>query len=173
MLPTVIALLSDAEPETATEFFVTDPNLRIAWSHARDAILIAWIGTRPGTRPRYWWGCGDAPELRRRLGGTGTPCHEVLNYEPSYSFGIPDQWVGQWAADYFNGRARDVHGNPMGAYKEGDFSGLAIDPADPPQYESQATYLQRLDLLLPGELARLGPIDFRPEVVEAAEADDD
>ena len=42
-----------------------------------------------------------------------------------------------------------------------------IDPADPPTFESQATYLRRLDLLLPGESERLTAADSEPELIEA------
>ena len=89
-----------------------------------------------------------------------------------------EQFVSQWQEDYYNGRSKDIHGERIGTdYKEGDFSGVAIDPEDPPRYESQATYLKRLDLLLPGELKRLTSADFEPELVmpedDETEAADD
>ncbi|HAR38567.1 MAG TPA: hypothetical protein DCS09_08385, partial [Porphyromonadaceae bacterium] len=52
---------------------------------------------------------------------------------------------------------------PIGNNKEGDFAGLAIDPADPPKYESQAAYLRRHGLLTREERAHLGK---HPELLE-------
>ena len=49
-------------------------------------------------------------------------------------------------------------------------SGLtAVDFDDPPAFESQATYLQRLDLLQHGEATRLSARDFLPNVMTKAE----
>lgn len=39
------------------------------------------------------------------------------------------------------------------------------DPDDPPRFESQAAYLRRHGLLLPGELRRLTAAAFEPEIV--------
>jgi hypothetical protein len=41
----------------------------------------------------------------------------------------------------------------------------AYDPANPPLYESQASYLLRHDLLLPGERRRLTEGDLDPEAI--------
>jgi len=50
--------------------------------------------------------------------------------------------------EYYNGRAVNMHGEVIPThYKEGNFRGKAIDPADPPLFESQAAYLQRHALL--------------------------
>lgn len=43
-----------------------------------------------------------------------------------------------------------------------------LDPDDPPTFESEAAYLERLGLFLPGERARLTKHDFEPEIVAAA-----
>ena len=70
---------------------------------------------------------------------------------------------------YYNGRSKDIHGNPIGTnYKEGDFEGVAIDPNDPPRYESEAAYLKRLNLLTPAELKYLDKhLELmEPEIVE-------
>ena len=112
------------------------------WTRVRDELLQAWIGERPGTRPWAWWQF-DAPrwarhdlpprvrdlgdvwlqwmaEPRRRLGGIGTPTYEVLNEAPSFHAGLPARWVTAWQESYYNGRARDIHGQPMGTeYHEG------------------------------------------------------
>jgi len=90
----------------------------------------------------------------------------VLAYVPEFAFGIPARWVTQWQADYYNGRAKDIHGKPIGQEFVGrPFAGLPIDPDNPPRYESQATYLKRHGLLLPGERARLRAGDWRGELV--------
>ena len=43
---------------------------------------------------------------------------------------------------------------------------MEVDPDDRPSFESQAAYLKRLKLLLPGEEKRLTPDDFTPEKIE-------
>jgi len=46
-----------------------------------------------------------------------------------------------------------------------DFTGVAIDPNDPPTFESQAAYLKRHGLLLAGEERRLRKVDWEAEAV--------
>jgi hypothetical protein len=112
------------------------------------------------------------PEPRKRIGGIGTPAHECLAFVPSYDRGIPDRWISAWDVSYYNGRSTDIHGKKIGEkYTEGHFPFDAINRADPPVFESEASYLKRLDLLLPGEEARLSPSDFDDERIE--EEDDD
>lgn len=144
------------------------------WEQCRETVLADWIRKFPGTRPSYWWD-HDAPRIkpdddfcegRKRLGGIGTPKYEVLNYGPSFSFGVPDLWVDVWETNYYNGRSTDIHGNRIGGeHHEGDFLGVPIDPDNPPIFESQATYLKRHNLLEPGEEHRLTAKDFEPEVI--------
>lgn len=188
--PDMMALLTDREPNNAFRHFVGDDDRRAAWNEARGEILTEWIATAPGSRPSHWWkfdaprqplgtfpGClhdGKVPEPRRRLGGVGTPENEVLAHVPTYTFGVPTCWVDQEQSDYYNGRAKDVHGKPIGtSYSEGDFAGVAIDPEDPPEFESEATYLDRLGLLLPGEKRRLRKADWESEVVMPTEDGED
>ena len=67
------------------------------------------------------------------------------------------------------GRAKDIHGNPIGTrYHEGHFKGLAPDPDDPPVFESEAAYLQRHDLLTESEKEYLKshPELLEPEVID-------
>lgn len=149
------------------------------WSELRESVLDRWIRTCPGTRPFAWWQFDAPPALvtghagpfpgrepRRRLGGTGTPNFEVLNSAPWFWFGLPVMFVQPWMVEYYNGRARDVNGKPIETkYRDGDFTGRAIDPRNPPRFESQADYLERHGLLTRGERARLTPADFEPEVV--------
>jgi hypothetical protein len=76
----------------------------------------------------------------------------VLSYWPNFTKGVPSDWVTSWQVEYYNGRAKDVHGQPIGTeYRPGDFTGVAIDPDDPPRFETELEYLRRHGLLLPGE----------------------
>jgi hypothetical protein len=146
------------------------------WKANRGDVLRFWIREKPGTRPYYWW-VYDAPrwldddcwpEPRRRVGGRGTPCYEVLAHAPNFEFGIPPAWVRGWSIEYYNGRAVDVHGERIGTqHSEGDFPAENFDPSDPPRFESQTAYLDRHGLLLPGERRRLGSKDFDPETLPA------
>lgn len=184
-------LLSGTEPgpdeEGAFELFILRGNaqaLRKVWEEVKERLLAEWIRERPGTRPLAWWMFdaprdpsvmqgtaweGTPPLPRRRIGGKGTPVFEVLNYVPHFHFGIPTHFVSRFDEEYYNGRARDIHGQKIGNHKEGDFSGVAIDPEDPPVYESQAEYLRQHGLFLPGEQRRLKPKDYEPERVTIEE----
>jgi hypothetical protein len=179
-------ILTDCPLENPAEkHFFNDDQKREAWEALRDEIIDAWAQEHPGTRPSHWWrydaprmpvgtwpGCywdGQLPEPRRRLGGVGMPAHEALAYVPAFPFGVPDRWVDAWMVDYYNGRAVDVHGNPIGReFRGSHFSGVAIDPDDPPTFESQAAYLERHGMFLPGEPTRLTDNDFEPESVMPA-----
>jgi hypothetical protein len=121
------------------------PDLPALWAAHREAVVQYWARRHPGTRPRQWWK-HDAPEPRKRLGGIGTPLHECSAYALWLEFGVPVGW-----------RRRDEH----------DFlsRGISLDPANPPRYESEASYLRRLGLLLPGERKRLSPRHFWPEAI--------
>lgn len=158
------------------------PERKGLWISNRDEVMDWWLGNKPCTRPGPWWDhesprqtigdfppdVWDFPATRQRLGGIGTPCYEVLAYLPAFTLGIPNSWVEQWSVDYYNGRAKDIHGKPIGNKKEGDFKGVAVDPNDPPRYESQAAYLKRNGLLTAEEKAYLAkhPALLKPERVE-------
>jgi hypothetical protein len=167
--------------------------LRQLWLELRAEILTDWIAETPGTRPEGWWEF-DAPrwqladrparwrdlaltefcEPRRRVGGTGTAQHDVLNVTPAFAFGIPTLWVSVFDEEYYNGRRRDLLGNPIGTdYHDGDFAGLAPRADDPPTFEAQATYLDRHDVLTPSERRVLTPRDFEPEPLEPPVDEDD
>jgi hypothetical protein len=42
-------------------------------------------------------------------------------------------------ADYYRGTARDIRGKLINRNPSGSFNGVAVDPDDPPLFESQAT----------------------------------
>jgi hypothetical protein len=121
-----------------------DARLAAFWREHEQEVLRWHIRHWPGTRPARWWEY-SSPEPRRRLGGVGSALHECSGYIAPFENGIPSAW--RTHGDYFT-------------------SGTPIDPADPPRFESEAKYLLRLGLLLPGERERLCPRDFWPELVE-------
>jgi hypothetical protein len=115
------------------------------WAEFREQVLEWWLKERPGTRPWCWWRF-DAPERRRRVGGTGTTYSEFGNrdeYTPDFGLPTPRAWLTGFEAS-----SRDVE---------------PFDPANPPIFEAEAVYLKRLGLFLPGEEKRLEPSDFEPE----------
>jgi hypothetical protein len=134
-------------------YFETTDDLAALWGEHGAAIVAEHVGEAPGTRPRRWWQY-DAPEPRRRLGGVGTPSSERLANLPRYERGVPLDWIAQETIDTYVGLGirLDVP---------------AVDPCDPPTFESEAAYLDRLGLLLPGERRRLRPNDFKPEACRA------
>jgi len=181
---TVRRFLETGEEDPGFEIFALrcyEGKLLETWEALRGEILLAWIKKYPCTRPWAWWALdaprwqdpftdcfyhGTLPEPRRRLGGIGTPSYEVLAYGPRFEYGLPMDWITKWEEDYYNGRAKDIHGNPIGTeHKEGDFKGKAIDPEDPPRFESEAAYLERHGLLSPAELRYL---EKHPELAEPA-----
>ena len=95
------------------------------------------------------------PDLRRRLGGIGDPAYEHYALVPHFECAVPEQFV----------TAEDVESHRT----EGEeFSGTPVNPNDPPAYESQATYLDRLNLLMPAERRRLREKDFELGMVSFA-----
>lgn len=141
--------------------------LRKLWRKVGREITADFIREHPGQRPCAWWVCA-APEPRRRLGGIGTEAYEVLAVVPRFAFGLPMDWVSKFQEHYYNGKAKDIHGAPIGTeYQEGAFDGVAPDPTDRPQFESQGMYLNRLGLLTATEKAWLAqhPEALTPEVL--------
>ena len=146
----------------------------VLWAENRVAVLRGWPRERPGTRPSLWWRY-DAPEpARKRLGGIGT-ADLMGGLELRLVCGIPTTWVSEFQVAYYTGKAVDIHGNPIGRTDHAgnprtadSFDGVALDPADPPLFESQAVYLDRHGLLTPAERKRLSEADFAPEAVAAS-----
>jgi hypothetical protein len=141
-------LLDGNRPADDFELFLLDglgdkphSQLRRLWEDVGAAVVATFANLNPGKRPQAFWRL-EAPEMRRRLGGHGTPASAVLAYVPAFVHGIPSDW---------------------------DDEECGFDPSDPPTYESQAAYLRRLKLLLPGESRRLKPADFEPERIELAD----
>lgn len=127
-----------------------DPDpVETEWQLSRKNILKAWITRNPGTRPYAWW-CFEAPGTRQRVGGTGTPKHEVLKYAPVHEYGIPSYWI----------TSQDT-----GILTRPGFRGKLLDANDPPLYESQAAFLDRHGLMSDREKATLPKDAFNPEAV--------
>lgn len=121
------------------------------WKQHGESVLARWRDTHPGTRPALWWrhnaprqplgvypGCfwdGTLPIPRARTGGVGTPLQEVSGYVPRTYLGVPIDWA----------LAEDQPEVPA----------IAVDTRNPPLFESQASWLHRLDLLGAGERRRL------------------
>lgn len=81
------------------------------------------------------WWAIEATEPRQCVGNIRTHELEALEYVTSYKLGIPEDF-----GDDFDAR-----------------SSL--------QFESEAAYLRRLDLLMPGELKRIKKAQYLPEIV--------
>jgi hypothetical protein len=80
------------------------------WKTHGEAVVAEHVEDSPGSRPGRWWEYnaprsklgtypgagydGELPEPRNRIGGTGTPAYECRSVGPSFSFGIPNIWVG-------------------------------------------------------------------------------
>src|SRR6266446_2372480 len=147
--------------DKASGFIQYAPNDELAalWAAHSERIVAEHVALYPGTRPARWWKY-QAVEPRRRLGGVGTPASDVLAYVPAFQSGLPSVWITPRQVKYYTGTAVDIHGNPIGNnFASSEFKGVAIDPGDPPTFESQAAYLKRHSLFLAGEERRLKKAD--------------
>jgi hypothetical protein len=128
------------------------PTPRELWPQHGPEIVNWWAVNWPGTRPRCWWKY-ESSTPRLRVGGVGSHESEVLGNRPYLKIGIPScGWITREATQWHPFRGQRCVG---------------IDPYDPPKFESQAAYLDRLNLFRPGERERLGRKDFEPEVLPA------
>lgn len=139
-------------------FFTFPERLREVWNELRDELVAAHIEQHPGTRPRRWWEF-DAREPRQRVGGTGDPISEVLAYATSWDgSGIPARWFTEEYAECYD--------HPLENH-EHDRPAITLDPNDPPVFESQAAYLDRLGLLSNAERSQLNKRGWpKPEAVK-------
>jgi hypothetical protein len=119
------------------------------WAGWRDGILDGFVATNPGRRPRGFWQYEVAAEpLRKRVGGSGVAIHMPRR---AISGRLPPAVTADWFRF------------PLGVPSRWDRESLVAN--DPPIYESQASYLLRLGLLLSGERQRLTERDFEPETL--------
>lgn len=141
----------EPDPPRRVPFLESSVMGRTLWRMYEAEITAEHIAEYPGTRPLRWWQF-DAAEPRRRLGGIGTPCHERLAHKLRLYLGVPLDWIME---------------DDVAIYRKINLplDMPALDLKDPPTYESEATYLQRLKLLAAGERKRLKPADFEPEPI--------
>jgi hypothetical protein len=168
--PAAVADLSDEDKWALAAYFrtgtwpvpawlqyrVTDAQLADWWRQVADKIVVSHVEAFPGTRPFGWWQW-DAPERRRRLGGIGDAAHDVLAVARAYAFGVPAAFLSSRLAAQMSER----------------FRGVPLDPADPPRYEAQATFLDRHGLFVEGERDRVPAAAWRPEIAAVALEDVD
>jgi hypothetical protein len=174
-----LAILCDEPPPPGSDPFerfswgmAGTLTLRQAWRQNAEWIVGRWAEAHPGSRPKHWWRW-DAPEPRKRLGGVGTPAHQVLAYELVYDRGIPGYWVEPWMHRYFNGQFRTVKGKLVKSrFHPGDFPHPPVSPTDPPRYESEAAFLDRHKLLTAAERAVLDRDGWPPDEAVVIRPDD-
>lgn len=143
--------------------YVGDEALSALWNQYCDGIVADHADKLPGTRPGRWWKY-TASETRKRVGGTGTPCDEALEgYFQRYRYGVPQSWVSPHDVEFYCGPPPANYGFRCRPKSVGRFCGVAISSNDPPLFESQASYLKRHGLFIPGEGKRLTKQDYEPE----------
>jgi len=129
-------------PTWAEVWFITLRELEVLWMEHGEEITGAWSAADPGTRPWGWWQwVAREPRI----------CLEGAAYV--WPHPGPGEWV--WKMEF------GLPGRPQ-ARKPGASPARLV-------FESEATYLQRLALLRPGETERLTEEDFEPEAVEIPE----
>ena len=138
------------DTEEAADVFLMEltPKMRTTWDSCRAEIMGEWIQRNPCSRPWAFWKLDSEP--RQRLGGTGTPSYEVLAYSRRFERGLPAGWISKRDEDIYN------------------LKGVAINPEDPPYFESEATFLDRHGLLTESEkryLAKHSKL-LKPERIE-------
>ena len=106
---------------------------RRVWESCRDTFLPAWIAKRPGTRPWAWWRW-EAPERRRRIDGG------------MHQFDVPSYIAEAKRIKRDHPEGVDLMATTFGLPR---YSGKNTDWTA--EYETEFDYLQRLNLLAPGE----------------------
>ena len=134
------------------QFSVPAAQLHAWWGVVRERVLSRYVEACPGQRPWAWWQW-DAPEPRQRVGGVGDASHDVLAESRSFRFGIPASFITR----------------ALAARLSADFRGIAVDPMNPPAYESQAAFIGRHGSWFEGERERVDAGAFQPERAGAIE----
>ncbi len=129
-----------------------------AWERHRNVLLAEWVAKHPGSRPAIWWEL-DAPEM---------------SAEDRQRHGL-EKWPGRIAEPRVQLSGDEVDVGPD-VDEDGLPSGIGhvgIDPKTgqrvikvPIIFESQAAYLRRHKLFLPGEEKRCPRSAFQPEAIE-------
>jgi hypothetical protein len=121
----------------AAVYFTTAADRAKCWEQHGEEVTAAWIAAHPGTRPWGWWQfVAQGPRA----------CLEGAEFV--WKPGLGD-WV--WKQEL------GLPGRPQ-ARRPGASPARLL-------FESQATYLRRLSLLVSGEAELISPADFEPEIV--------
>lgn len=109
------------------------------WEKHKEQFLPMFVRKHPGKRPCPWW-LFEAPEQRRlKSGGYDEKWQKVV-----------DDYGDEWAEPIKSEHWRLDYGKPgLFEYFDDDLNEIE----DLREFESQAEYLKRLDILLPGEKA--------------------
>lgn len=133
-----------------------EPITEWLWRDHGADVVARWAVDHPGTRPSLWWAF-SAPRA---------PFGSLPHMFPDASFPQPRLRLG--------GTGRPAY--EVLAYTPSFAFGLpvmwvGVSDEDPPLFESQAAYLDRNGLLLPGERRRLSPADFCPAPITPGDTD--
>ncbi len=154
----------NADTEGAVDCLLySDNDFQNAWGELKDNIMFEWIAEKAGTRPFAWWevdcprwkddpfkGCfwhGTFPIPRERILGNSdiqAPWNFGLNEKPRFAYGIPRSFC------YYNDKIKH-------------YSPANDDILKNIFYESEASYLKRHGLLMPGEEKFLTEENYKPE----------
>ena len=142
-----------------------DPKYAKNYLGRGNACIMTSDPARATTSCAHWKSIPTTP-LPKRLCSSCTGRSGCKN-NPDYERGLSTLWISKFKEAYYNGVAVGIHGNhiestyPDGTpRKPGDFAGVAPDPADPPLFESEPAYLDRLGLLTDDERDKRNPTDF-------------
>jgi hypothetical protein len=114
---------------------LSDHDLRKAWRDVREEILEWWRQEKPGRRPPIWWQF-ESPEPRERVGGRSD-----VFVAGKLICGMETDWTTVEHIEMYNGRLRHVDGHYVTELAvPGGFHKVAVDPTDPPRYESEASF---------------------------------
>jgi hypothetical protein len=125
-------------------YFSHERERAAAWQEYGDEITADWVAAHPGERPWGWWQhVAPGPRL----------CLEGAKYVYRGAKPGDGNWI--WQEDF------GLPGRPQ-ARRPGAAPARML-------FESQATFLQRHDLLMPGEAERLTAEALAPEIVSIPE----
>ena len=101
LTPEEIAWLNGSDEADALDvvYFHSDEERAALWRNHGPDVVAAHIAEWPGTRPLRWW-TYDAPEKRRRIGGTGDVVSVGLSaVMVQYSKGVPSVGLARTASN--------------------------------------------------------------------------
>jgi hypothetical protein len=132
---------------TTAEAAGDDEAIRAAWAALQSTIMPAWIQRRPGTRPWAWWKF-EAPERRRTVGGRIHPFDDPRRKLAVAKSDRKNFWRVAYALH--RGMPR-MFLMPFDEDCQRDFMHNILAGRDSEIFEPEWSYLQRHNLLLPGD----------------------